>query len=210
MENTKGPFTGSIAGEEEEDQVLAEVSRRFLLADDLPESFLGEMIDVNELKDLTEPDWIIDGWIMRGGLTILFADTGTGKTIISLGMGKGVARGKRWQQANCVHGGVMYFQGENLVQLRQRNIAWDKEYPPTGNEKPFKLSRQADQHHDARRHHGRHQDSSGIPRAIWHTSRADNHRTSRRVQTRRRQSDHEFGGERSTHPWRNVGMWCSS
>lgn len=117
------------------DEILAVVQRQLLLELDDAADFYDELTSEEDLDKLPDVEWVIDGWIPSGGYSIVFGPSGIGKTLVLLGMAKGVSRGKRWQKATCRPGAVLFLQGEGLGQLKDRSRAWDEAYPRTGREK---------------------------------------------------------------------------
>lgn len=118
-----------------DDEVLKDVKRELLLLADKADDFYSELITEDQLRDLPPQEWVIDRWLPRGGYSIVFGPAGTGKTLVLLGMAKGISRGKRWQKAKCRHAAVLFLEGEGLVQLQDRSASWDEAYPRTGDER---------------------------------------------------------------------------
>ena len=71
--------------------------------------------------------WAIRGWVPAGGLTMLYGESGVGKTFITLDMAASVACGMEWMGCKVRQGVVVYLCGEGNYGLRLRVAAWAKD-----------------------------------------------------------------------------------
>ncbi len=115
--------------EESSDEVLAEIARLFLAGYESEPHHLPELLSDDQVQALADPEYIIDGWVPRGLYTVVYGQPGVGKTFALLGMVRAVRRGTRWQDNATRKGGVIFYQGEGLEQLKPRVRAWEARYP---------------------------------------------------------------------------------
>jgi len=70
--------------------------------------------------------WIIKGWMPDSGVSMVYGESGSGKTFITLDMACHIASGLQWHGHKTKHGLVVYMAGEGNYGLRQRVTAWCK------------------------------------------------------------------------------------
>lgn len=78
---------------------------------------------------LSEPAplrWLIKGWVPEAGVTMVFGESGAGKTFITLDMACRIATGLDWHGQRAKKGVVVYLCGEGNFGFRQRVAAWAK------------------------------------------------------------------------------------
>ena len=78
---------------------------------------------------LTEPSplrWLIKGWVPESGVTMVFGESGAGKTFVTLDMACRIAAGLDWHGRRAKKGCVVYLCGEGNFGFRQRVAAWAK------------------------------------------------------------------------------------
>ena len=78
---------------------------------------------------LSEPAplrWLIKGWVPESGVTMVFGESGAGKTFITLDMACRIATGLDWHGQRAKKGVVVYLCGEGNFGFRQRVAAWAK------------------------------------------------------------------------------------
>lgn len=68
--------------------------------------------------------WVIKGWIPEASLAMVYGESGSGKTFVTLDMACSIAAGIAWQGQRCATGTVIYLAGEGNYGLRQRIAAW--------------------------------------------------------------------------------------
>jgi hypothetical protein len=70
--------------------------------------------------------WIIKGWLPEGGVTMVYGESGSGKTFITLDIACHIAAGLAWNGYKTKSGLVVYLAGEGNYGIRQRIAAWCK------------------------------------------------------------------------------------
>ena len=75
---------------------------------------------------LTQPaplSWVVKGWIPEG-LTMVYGESGVGKTFFTLDIACCIAAGLQWNGHKTGQGIVMYMAGEGIYGIRQRVASW--------------------------------------------------------------------------------------
>ena len=91
----------------------------------LTAQYVFDFYTVQELFDIPEPDWLIDGVIKRGSFAQLYGAPGTWKTFAALNWALSVASGTEWMHGKCTYpGNVVYIIGEGLDEFGKRIKAW--------------------------------------------------------------------------------------
>jgi hypothetical protein len=72
--------------------------------------------------------WVIKDWIPANGLSMIYGESGAGKTFITLDMACHVACGIDWHGRRVKPGVVVYLCGEGNYGLKQRVTGWAKFY----------------------------------------------------------------------------------
>lgn len=84
-----------------------------------------QLMDVTELRNLPQPEPLIDQIMSRGASTLLYAGTNVGKSVVALDMAMSVATGHPWLDRFRVHKGrVLWIAGEGVYSLLGRMKAW--------------------------------------------------------------------------------------
>jgi hypothetical protein len=68
--------------------------------------------------------WIIKGWLPSNSTTMIFGESGVGKTFVSLSMACAIATGQQWNHNRTASGTVVYLAGEGNYGIRQRVASW--------------------------------------------------------------------------------------
>jgi len=68
--------------------------------------------------------WVIKNWIPDYGVTMVYGESGSGKTFVTLDMACHIAAGLDWHGNRTKSGVVVYMAGEGNYGLRQRVAAW--------------------------------------------------------------------------------------
>jgi hypothetical protein len=71
-------------------------------------------------------EWVIKGWIPSNGITMLYGESGCGKTMIGLDIACHVAAGLAWNGHKTKQGIAVYLAGEGNYGIRIRVAAWCK------------------------------------------------------------------------------------
>jgi hypothetical protein len=88
------------------------------------------LVPADELTAQPAPlPWLIKGLVPDKGLTMVFGESGSGKTFITLDIACHIAAGLPWMGRKVRQGAAIYCAGEGLYGLRQRYAAWRAMYP---------------------------------------------------------------------------------
>lgn len=68
--------------------------------------------------------WVVRNWIPDAAVSMIYGESGAGKTFISLDIACHIAAGLPWQDQRTKSGVVVYMAGEGNYGLRQRVAAW--------------------------------------------------------------------------------------
>lgn len=82
----------------------------------------------NFLSQPTPVEWAIRGWVPLEGTTMVYGESGSGKTFLTLDWACHVAMGMPWCGRKTVEGVVVYLAGEGNFGIRQRVAAWAKKH----------------------------------------------------------------------------------
>lgn len=82
-----------------------------------------------EIVETWHRDYLVKGWLDRGGDAQLFGSYGSGKTFNALHLSAHIAAGKSWFDHQVRQGGVLYLLYEGHSGLRFRLAALKKQYP---------------------------------------------------------------------------------
>lgn len=96
------------------DQLVEDARRWRPASEPLASSGYWRILPAAEVLELPAPHWLIAGEIPAGGLTVLYGDSGCGKSFLALDYALRVA-----QEAN-----VVYIAGEGLAGYPDRLLAW--------------------------------------------------------------------------------------
>lgn len=113
----------------------------------------GKVTDVSALPSVWDQDssidWLVEGMIPRGSVTLISAESGTGKTWLAYALAAAVARGVDFLGRTVHRAPVVYLDGENPLYVVQRNLrdlgidpipdlrvwgGWNEESPPGPND----------------------------------------------------------------------------
>ena len=75
-----------------------------------------------DILTLPDPEWLIDGLLLKGGLAQLVGRHGAGKSFVALDWAMHIAAGMAWQGRKVRRGRVLYVYGEGS--LKGRVAAW--------------------------------------------------------------------------------------
>jgi hypothetical protein len=75
--------------------------------------------------------WVIKHWLPDYGVSMVYGESGSGKTFITLDMACHIAAGMDWHGNRTKEGVVIYMAGEGNYGLRQRVAAWCKAHQIT-------------------------------------------------------------------------------
>ncbi|MBE9514423.1 MAG: AAA family ATPase [Chloroflexi bacterium] len=79
---------------------------------------IDEGIDlVSDVSEFNEPDWIVEGVVVRRGLTLLYGGSGTGKTTFCLYLADAVQKGSALFGLKCKKGNVVFVEQDESSEL---------------------------------------------------------------------------------------------
>jgi hypothetical protein len=112
--------------------VVSEVSRSGM-------SFLDLMMDLEEIEALDPPEYLIQDYLVRDTLAMLFADRGVGKSFLAIDWSMHIATGKDWQGHKVQKAEqVLYIVAEGVKGFGVRTRAWKQFHNELGRRLPVK------------------------------------------------------------------------
>ena len=96
------------------------------------------------IKNLPDPEWLVDGMVIDRGLGFVFGPPGCGKSFITLGQALSIACGLDtwWGRTIKRKGPVIYISSEGVGDIKFRLRAWENHLGVKADEAPFYLIRQ--------------------------------------------------------------------
>ena len=84
------------------------------------------LISLAELLKLPDPEWLIRDLVPLPGITLLYGESGSGKSFVALDWSLSVATGISWLDTYDIdnHGTVVYIACEGMSGLKKRAAAW--------------------------------------------------------------------------------------
>lgn len=95
-----------------------------------------KILSLQDLKKLPRPTFLIDNYLPSQSLSVLYGESGAGKTFVCLDMALSICTNKEWCGQSVKEGSVLFIAGEGVYGLSKRVEAWEKEY---GNARNFYL-----------------------------------------------------------------------
>jgi len=96
---------------------------------------LFRTLSLNDLHNLPDPEWIIDGIIPADAMTTVFGAPGSTKSFWALDLACSIASGHKFNGADVREGRVIYCVGEGLRGMKWRIEAWKLANPEANVEK---------------------------------------------------------------------------
>ena len=78
--------------------------------------------------DFSPPDWLVEGYLVRGEASALYGDPGTYKSFMAVDLAYHIASGREWHGSPVRQGAVVYVAGEGRHGLRARAAAWRRHH----------------------------------------------------------------------------------
>lgn len=119
INSLKGPTVSKV----EDFEVLSDEPTTEALK---PERF--RVVPAPEFQKGKRLDWIIRGVIPKAELIVIYGESGSGKTFVTLDMVAAVATGRAWRELVTTHGRVVYICAEGIHGFRQRLKAYSQQY----------------------------------------------------------------------------------
>lgn len=82
------------------------------------------ILSLEDLGNMPPVEWLIDGLLVEGGMSTLYAPSETFKSFIALDMGLSVACGQNWRGRESKAGPVVYLIGEGVAGWPARVFTW--------------------------------------------------------------------------------------
>lgn len=79
---------------------------------------------IDEIMDMPEPEWTVNGWLQHDTLVALYSAPGVGKTHTALDFSMCIASGTPWHGCRTEQGTVVYIAAEGAAGLRRRFRAY--------------------------------------------------------------------------------------
>lgn len=83
-----------------------------------------ELLDITAIKALRPPEWLIENYLPKMSLCVMYGPSGGGKSFQAIDWGLSVAAGRHWFTSKVSQGPVIYIAGEGASGLGQRITAW--------------------------------------------------------------------------------------
>lgn len=93
------------------------------------EALRGKMIPLAKIKPCLDANYIVQGWLLAGKISILYGASNVGKTFVTLDLAAHVASGKSWRGFKVKPGPVVYVAAEGGDGIRNRIAAIQKVVP---------------------------------------------------------------------------------
>jgi len=77
-------------------------------------------VGIGEFLQRPSPDWLIDGFIPATGLTLIYGESGAGKTFFAIDIVCAVASGARWRGKPTRQGSVLFIAAGDSAGTRKR------------------------------------------------------------------------------------------
>jgi hypothetical protein len=105
---------------------------------------LYELLSVTAIKNLPDPEWLVDGMVIDRGLGFVFGPPGCGKSFITLGQALSISCGLEnwWGRKIARKGPVIYISSEGVGDIKFRLRAWENHLDVKADNAPFYLIRQ--------------------------------------------------------------------
>lgn len=84
------------------------------------------LLSVDDLANLPQPSWLVDGILPAREFSVLFGPSGGGKSFVALDWSLCVATGAAWFGQRAEPGWVLYIAAEGSGGLHQRVAAWEQ------------------------------------------------------------------------------------
>lgn len=103
---------------------------------------LYELLDIDDMAGLPDPDWLVEGMVPATAMTLIFGASNAFKSFLALDMALSVATGRPWQGREVKQGAVIYLASEGAIGVgKQRVRGWMSHYGVRG-KPPFFLLRE--------------------------------------------------------------------
>ena len=93
-----------------------------------PDPNLYEVLNLEQIKCLPDPVFIVEGVLIRNALGFVYGAPGAGKSFVLLSLGLSVAsqQASWWERQINAHGYVLMISSEGVADMKHRIAAWEK------------------------------------------------------------------------------------
>ncbi|MEY8141208.1 AAA family ATPase [Falsihalocynthiibacter sp. CO-5D18] len=92
-------------------------------------SLQRQFVSYDEIEPRLDNNYLVQGWLGTGGLSILYGPSNSGKTFVAIDLAVHVASGYQWHGNTVRPGPVIYIAGEGGPGILNRFAATRKKYP---------------------------------------------------------------------------------
>lgn len=75
---------------------------------ELPDSTVGDFISAEDITKAPPPEHVVEDMVIRGGITLMSAESGVGKTFVVMSISGAVCEDTNWYGRDVTHGSVAY------------------------------------------------------------------------------------------------------
>ncbi len=87
------------------------------------------LIRLDEIEPVLSANYLVKGWLLASGLSVLFGPSNAGKTFVALDIAMHVAAGEDWRDCKVNAGPVLYIAAEGGAGILNRLAAFKAENP---------------------------------------------------------------------------------
>jgi hypothetical protein len=92
----------------------------------------NRLLDVQALRTMPEPTWLVDGYLLRNSLALVYGRRGSYKSFLALDWSLCIASGRDWFGHATVQVPGLYVAAEGASGIAKRVDAWEVENGPLG------------------------------------------------------------------------------
>ncbi|MEM1395913.1 MAG: AAA family ATPase [Pseudomonadota bacterium] len=97
------------------------------------------VLNITELADVEPPTWMVDGYVIEHGVSMLYAPPASYKSFIALDLALSVAHGVSWRNNVVKPSSVCYLAAEGKSGVFARVMAWSQHRGADGLAQPFRV-----------------------------------------------------------------------
>ena len=75
---------------------------------EVPDSTVGDFISAEDIAKTPPPEHVVEDVVVRGGVTVMAAESSAGKTFVGMSIGGAVSEGTEWHGRDVTRGSVAY------------------------------------------------------------------------------------------------------
>ena len=73
-----------------------------------------------DFSPILEREYLVKGWLDRGGLTVIYGPSNVGKSFLAIDLAEHISKGKRWGKSRVSRGNVLYIAAEGGAAFSNR------------------------------------------------------------------------------------------